>query len=155
MVLVVILGVTGISGCTDSVSNGTKHFDNGVVAFDYPSYMVVSDYGIGGIDVKNGSATIVHMATMNYTNNLKSGTINDENMKNPDPGMNITKVTINGRTAYNVVQKNGNSIGYFTFIDIGTGQMQIFPSSYSDVSDQKDSPAYPIYQMIVNSFQVK
>jgi hypothetical protein len=36
LVLVVILGVTGICGCNNSVSNSTKHFDNGF-AFDYPT----------------------------------------------------------------------------------------------------------------------
>lgn len=150
--MIVILGVTGICGCTDS-GNGSKHFDNGVVAFDYPSDMVVSDDGIGGFYVKNGSSTIIHMLMHNYTNpNL---ILNDSNMKNQDPGVNITKVTINGRTAYNVTHESGNSTTYFIVIDIGTGQMEISPSTYSGVSDPKDTPAYPVYQMIVNSFQVK
>jgi hypothetical protein len=47
LVLAVILGVTGICGCTDSGSNNTKHFDNGVFAFDYPSNMELSDDGMG------------------------------------------------------------------------------------------------------------
>lgn len=156
IVLVVILGVIGISGCTDSgVSQNTKHFDNGVVAFDYPSNMVVLDHGIAGITVNDGSTVMVNIAIQNYTAQSNHTTINDNNMKNLDPSMNVTKKIINGRTAYNIIQKNGNRTSYFTFIDIGTGQIQILPSSYPNVPDQKDTPFYQTYQVILNSFQVK
>jgi hypothetical protein len=72
-------------------------------------------------------------------------------MKNQDPGVNITKVTINGRTGYNVTQKSGNSTTYSIAVDIVTSQMEIFPGICSGVLDQKDR-AYPVHQMIVNSF---
>jgi hypothetical protein len=94
------------------------------------------------------------MLINNYTSNPNL-ILNDSNMKNQDPGVNITKVTLNGRTAYNVTHKSETSNTNFIVIDIGTGQIEISPNTYSGVSDQKDTPAYPAYQLIVNSFHVK
>ena len=162
LILVLILVITGLSGCiTSSVSNTTKHFDNGVVAFDYPSNMVIVDHGINGIFVKDGSTTEVSMLIKNYNTSDSNHTIlSDNNIKYLDPNTNATKKIINGRTAYDVVTK---SIGknreiitsYSTFIDIGTGQMDISPSFESNINDQTDSPFYKTYQMVINSFHVK
>lgn len=161
LVLVVILGVVGISGCTDSVSNSTKHFDNGVVAFDYPSNMVIEDHGNNGIFVKDGSTTEVSMLINNHnTSNSNHTILSDNNIQYLDPNVNVTKKIISGKTGYDLISKsigkNGETItSYSTFIDIGTGQMDISPSFESNINDQKDSEFYRTYQMIVNSFQVK
>jgi hypothetical protein len=156
--LVLILGVIiiGISGC-DSVSNSTKHFYNGVFAFDYPSNMVVNDYGIDGIDVKDGSTTMVHMAITNYTaSNAKYSIFTDKNMKSFNKtGSTVTKKTINGRTAYDFIHRSGNRTSYYTYIDIDKGQIQIFPSQYLDDENQKDTSFYKTYQVVVNSFHGK
>ena len=157
LLLVVIM----VSGCTDSVSQTTKHFDNGVIAFDYPSNMEVVDHGINGIFVKDGSITEVSMLIKNYNTSDSNHTIlSDNNIKYLDPNTNATKKIISGRTAYDLVTKsigkNGGAItSYSTYIDIGTGQMDISPSFESNINDQKDSPFYKTYQMIINSFQVK
>ena len=156
-----LLAVIMVSGCTDSVSQTTKHFDNGVIAFDYPSNMVIEDHGIKGIFVKDGSTTEVSMLIKNYNTSDSNHTIlSDKNIKYLDPTMNVTKKIISGRTAYDVVAKsigkNGETItSYSTFIDIGTGQMDISPSFESNINDQKDTTFYKTYQMIINSFQVK
>ena len=154
--LVLILGVIiiGISGC-DSVSNSTKHFDNGVVAFDYPSNMEVEDYGIGGISIKDGSTTMLHMAITNYTaSNAKYSIFSDKNLKsNNQTGLTVTKYTINGRTAYNFTQQSGDRISYYTYINIDNGQVQIYPSQYLDDRNQKDTSFYKTYQVVVNSFK--
>lgn len=156
--LVFVLGVIiiGISGC-DSVSNSTKHFDNGVVAFDYPSNMAVEDYGIGGISVKDGSTTMVHMAITNYTvSNAKYRIFTDKNMKSLNQtGLTVTKKTINGNTAYDFIQRSGNRTSYYTYIDIDSGQVQIVPSQYLDDEDQRETSFYKTYQVIVNSFHSK
>ncbi|MBZ2166452.1 hypothetical protein [Methanobacterium spitsbergense] len=157
LLLVVIM----VSGCTDSVSQTTKHFDNGVIAFDYPSNMVIEDHGIYGIFVKDGSTIEVSMLIKNYnTSNSNYTILSDNNIKYLDPNTNATKKIISGRTAYDLVSKsigkNGETItSYSTFIDIGTGQMDISPSFESNINDQKDTSFYKTYQMIVNSFQVK
>lgn len=161
LVLVVIFGVVIISGCIDSVSNSTKHFDNGVVAFDYPSNMVIEDHGNDGIFVKDGSTTEVSMLIKNYnTSNSNNTILNDNNIKYLDPNINVTKKTISGKTEYDLISKsigkNGETItSYSTLIDIGTGQMDISPSFESNIHDQKDTPFYKTYQIIINSFQVK
>jgi hypothetical protein len=156
--LVCILGVIiiGISGC-DSVSNSTKHFDNGVVAFDYPSNMAVEDYGIGGISVKDGSKTMVRMSITNYTvPNAKYRIFSDNNMKTRNTtGLTVTKKTINGNTAYEFIQRSGNRTTYYTFINIDSGQLQIFPSQYLDNEDQRETDFYKTYQVVVNSLHSK
>ena len=133
--LVFVLGVIiiGISGCI-YVSNSTKHFDNGVVAFDYPSNMVVEDSGIAGIFIKDGSTTMLHMAITNYTaSNAKYSIFTDKNMKSLNQtGLTVTKKTINGNMAYDFIQRSGNRTSYYTYIDIDSGQVQIFPSQYLD-----------------------
>ena len=157
LLLVVIM----VSGCTDSVSQTTKHFDNGVIAFDYPSNMVIEDHGIDGIFVKDGSTTEISMLIKNYNTSDSNHTIlSDNNIKYLDPNTNATKKIISGRTAYDVVTKsigkNGETItSYSTFIDIGTGQMDISPSFESNINDQKDTSFYKTYQVVVNSFHVK
>jgi hypothetical protein len=147
--IVLILVVTGISGCTDSDSQTTnKHFDNGVIAFDYPSNMEVVDQGSNLIRVMDDSNYIVYTSPISYT-------IINRKLNYHDPIVTITNTTINGRTAYTAIDKSENKTHYFTLIDIGTGYIQIFPSSDPNVQDQKDSSYYKTYQMVVNSFQVK
>ncbi|MGB7969324.1 MAG: hypothetical protein WCF28_07105 [Methanobacterium sp.] len=156
--LVLILGVIviGISGCA-SISNSTKHFDNGVVSFDYPSNMEVVDYGIGGISIVDGSTTMVRIIITNYTaSNAKYSIINDNNLKSLNQtGLKVTKETINGKTAYDCIQQSGNRTTYYTYIDIDNGQAQIIPSQYLDNRNQKDTSFYKTYQVVVNSFHSK
>jgi hypothetical protein len=156
--LVCVLGVIiiGISGC-DSVSNSTKHFDNGVVAFDYPSNMEVKDHGIGGISIVDGSKTMVTMSITNYTvSDAKYRIFTDKNMKTlNNTGLTVTKKTINGNTAYDFIQQSGNRTTYYTYINIGSGQLQIFPSQYLDNEDERQTDFYKTYHVVVNSLQSK
>lgn len=157
LILIIAVVVIGIYGFINSDFNSTKHFDNGVVAFDYPSNMEVEDHGIGGITLLDGSTTMLNMAIINNTAPEANYTIvNDNNLKYFNhPGLIVIKKTINGRTAYDFSQRSGDSTYYYTFIDIGTGQIQIFPASDPQLKDQKDTRYYKTYQMVVNSFHVK
>ena len=147
-ILLIISLVIAISGCTDFVSNSTKHFDNGVIAFDYPSNMEVVDHGSYYVTVFRDSEAMVLTSTSNYQSMKYS--------MNPNPKYGTcTKTTINGRIAYNITDKNGNNYNYCTMIDMGTGYIQILPEADPNVQDQKNTAFYKTYQVIVNSFQVK
>jgi hypothetical protein len=52
VILVLISVIAVISGCiTSSVSNTTKHFDYGFIAFDYPSNMKIVDYWLMQLNI--------------------------------------------------------------------------------------------------------
>lgn len=142
--------IVTISGCIDSVSESTKHFDNGVIAFDYPSNMEVVDHGSYFVTVYYGSNQMLNTAESNKTkyNNM------DLVLKQSNPNPKITKTTINGRTVYNMTEVRGNKY-YFAFIDIGTGYIQILPGFDNSVQDQKGTIYYKTYQVILNSFKIK
>ena len=150
--IIILIGViVVISGCIDSVSESTKHFDNGVIAFDYPSNMKVVDHGSYFVTVYYGSDQILNTAGSNKT---QYNDIELELKHNPNPNFIITKTTINGRTVYNITENNGNKY-YFAFIDIGTGYIQVLPGFDNSVQDQKGTIYYKTYQVILNSFKVK
>ncbi len=68
-ILFLLLLVAAVSGCTSTVSNTTKHFDNGVVAFDYPSNMEVTEQGtpsIWSININQNSIPICRIAYIEY-----------------------------------------------------------------------------------------
>jgi hypothetical protein len=85
--------IAAISGCVDSVSESTKHFDNGIIAFDYPSNIEVVDHGSYYcilITVYYGSNQMLNTVESNKTkyNNM------DLVLKQPNPTLQLLKLQL-------------------------------------------------------------
>lgn len=159
--LVLIVAVVGISGCTNSISQTNKHFDNGIVAFDYPSNMEVVDSTTGtklNIKINDNNQgpnrkLMVQISTIpiyvgNFETSMKNSTLNPYIT-------NLSPFTISGRNAYNMTEDSSGTIYYNTAIDYGNAFISINPTRLASAKDQKETDYYKTYQVIVNSFQVK
>ncbi len=154
LALILVIAIVGIFGYNSMASETTKHFDNGIVAFDYPANLNVdiNNSKLWKIDVNDGwyvSCIIefrdYHYNTSNYTfdkyfkNNYYVGEVIEAN-----------KTTISGKPVYNLTTKGpGGQIIYGTYIDTGNGIIFIGPY------DNSDKTNYNVYKTIVNSFQIK
>ncbi|MCZ3367069.1 MULTISPECIES: hypothetical protein [Methanobacterium] len=153
LVLFLILGVVGISGCTDKASP-TNHFDNKKIAFDYPTGLNVTRDGSEDMWTLTVGDKYVPLCTISY---IKYGwRINsiDQYIKENGKDAQINKTTIAGKPAYSIVYNYASGTAYSTLIDMGKGYLTITPSVDTTAKNQQETEDYKVYTTILNSLKI-
>ena len=154
LALILVIAFVGIFEWNSMASETTKHFDNGIVAFDYPANLNVdiNNSKLWKIDVNDGWYVSCIIELRDYPYNTSNYTFDKYFKNNYYVGeiIEANKTTISGKPAYNLTTKGpGGQIIYGTYIDTGNGIIFIGPY------DNGDAANYNVYKTIVNSFQIK
>lgn len=150
LILILILAVVGISGCTNFTSNSTKHFDNGTIAFDYPNNLTINKTtdGIGLID--NSGNTFVYLGLA-----LGSKEDFEKNwVTNPPSGTVVTPTTISGKKAYSIEGLYSGSYNYGTGVDLGDKYLVIITFVKNNTANPEESFEYKTYKMVIDSLKI-
>jgi len=156
-----ILIIVIISVSVWSYSNSTsdlKHFDNGIVAFDYPSNMEIVDESTSTgmllyVNYDSVTLCIIKSPYKPFDSSNKPKTL-EKSIDDVDI-VNLVKTSISGKDAINVTAKfNDGTRYYFTVIDMNeTNLIEISQTQF--ITNNPDITAYKTYQVVVNSFQIK
>lgn len=153
LVLFLILGIVGISGCTDTAQK-TNHFDNKKIAFDYPTGLNVTQDGSDGWWTLTIGDEYVPLCTISYIKYGWSIDSIDQYLDENSKDAQINKTTIAGKPAYSVVYNYASGIEYSTIIDMGKGYLTITPSVDSNAKNQQETEDYKAYAVILNSLKI-
>lgn len=153
LVLFLILGIVGISGCTNNVSQ-TNHFDNKKIAFDYPTGLNITQDGSDDWWTLTIGDKYYPLCTVSYIE--YGGRIDsiDQYIEKNSEDAQINKTTVAEKPAYSVVYNYASGTSYSTIIDIGKGYLTITPSVDSNTKNQQETEDYKVYTTILNSLKI-
>jgi hypothetical protein len=159
LVILSILMVVAVSGCTDSstISNKTKHFDNGMFSFDYPAdHELIGGNNSGSISVALFNNPGVLISSESFSPETFDVYVND---KAGAVSIISKKFTVDGKDAYNTsytFPEGEPSIN--TYIYLGNGTALIITPQYKykvNTTDPTSTDSYKTYTMILNTLKIQ
>lgn len=160
LVLIIVVVIITVIGVITLTSSATNHFENNKLSFNYPISMGVKDDNSTGyemITVSKGSSGVL-LVTSNYSygKDFEGSVKARYAYNNTSTQANLTKFTIDGRTAYNISFKDpsGQTLNS-TIVDMGNGKLlSITQIVQAGSQNQFLTESYKAYSMIVQSLGI-